>query len=292
VAGPQTKQQNRNSNFGGSSYSLDTLYGSPIGEVEESILKERITAGKKYFLKNADSILPKTLVVVTALTFFVAVWQVSANFNISPIFPEGEPNSTQNLSAALQANLIADGSGDTDGDGVSDADELGIYGTSIYLADSDSDGISDYDEIQNGTDPNCLAGEDCENKLRQEANSVLSGGNLPANYTATGAAISADDLRNILADEGVPQADLDLLSDNDLAQIYNQAASATQSEIEFDDSFLNLDSSSTDVKSIISQMSASQLRQALLEAGLTETQLNQVSDEEIINLADEVLKTF
>lgn len=43
---------------------------------------------------------------------------------------------------------------DTDGDGVSDTDELEIYGTDPDNADTDGDGVSDGDEIHvNGTDP-------------------------------------------------------------------------------------------------------------------------------------------
>ena len=43
---------------------------------------------------------------------------------------------------------------DTDGDGLSDTDEITIYGTSPVLADTDGDGISDYEEvITHGFDP-------------------------------------------------------------------------------------------------------------------------------------------
>src|SRR6476660_3391740 len=36
---------------------------------------------------------------------------------------------------------------DTDGDGLSDAEEVNIYGTSPVLADTDGDGFSDSDEV-------------------------------------------------------------------------------------------------------------------------------------------------
>jgi hypothetical protein len=43
---------------------------------------------------------------------------------------------------------------DTDGDGLSDYDEVNVHGTDPTLSDTDGDGISDADEIANGTDPN------------------------------------------------------------------------------------------------------------------------------------------
>ena len=42
---------------------------------------------------------------------------------------------------------------DTDGDGISDGDEVNVYHTNPLLADTDGDGISDGDEIAAGTDP-------------------------------------------------------------------------------------------------------------------------------------------
>ena len=42
---------------------------------------------------------------------------------------------------------------DDDDDGLSDADEVNIYGTDPLKSDTDGDGISDYDEVNNGTDP-------------------------------------------------------------------------------------------------------------------------------------------
>ncbi len=46
---------------------------------------------------------------------------------------------------------------DTDGDGLSDTDEINVYGTDPNAADSDQDGLSDGDEINNyGTDPNAV----------------------------------------------------------------------------------------------------------------------------------------
>ncbi len=61
---------------------------------------------------------------------------------------------------------------DTDRDGISDFDELYVYGTSPYLPDTDGDGISDGKEIQNKSNPLCAEGTDCGQSL--EATQVLA----------------------------------------------------------------------------------------------------------------------
>ena len=48
----------------------------------------------------------------------------------------------------------ADASIDSDGDGLSNRDEINIHGTEIFTADTDGDGINDGDEINAGSDPN------------------------------------------------------------------------------------------------------------------------------------------
>ena len=69
---------------------------------------------------------------------------------------------------------------DTDGDGISDYDEVNIFKTSAFLKDSDGDGISDYDEIKAGTDPNCPTGKDCSTTTATNAAKDNAGTNFNA----------------------------------------------------------------------------------------------------------------
>jgi hypothetical protein len=70
-------------------------------------------------------------------------------------------NVAPNISADDVNTVEAQQLRDTDHDGLSDFDELYIYGTSIYLADTDSDGLSDKQEVDKGTNPLCPEGTQC-----------------------------------------------------------------------------------------------------------------------------------
>lgn len=64
---------------------------------------------------------------------------------------------------------------DSDGDGLSDYDEIYIYGTNPYIIDTDGDGLSDYDEVMIfGTDP-LISDTDADTYLDGEE--VFSGHN-------------------------------------------------------------------------------------------------------------------
>ncbi len=114
---------------------------------------------------------------------------------------------------------------DTDFDGLSDFDELYVYGTSPYLADTDSDGIPDGDEVKKGSDPNCAAGKTC---LSVSTN--MTGTDRPASLASSSLDLQAPSaptnllevindpaqLRKFFIDNGVPEANLNKISDADL----------------------------------------------------------------------------
>ena len=69
----------------------------------------------------------------------------------------------QRLARQREAELQA--GKDTDGDGITDLDEINVTKTSPYLADSDSDSVPDGEELRLGTDPLCPEGQDCYTPL-------------------------------------------------------------------------------------------------------------------------------
>ena len=152
---------------------------------------------------------------------------------------------------------------DTDQDGLSDYDELYLYGTSPYLEDSDSDGISDKQEIDAGQDPNCPSGQDCAGASSQQdigssgqditspdtgASSTPAGGQgAPAGDASApsagqtdasperaameailGGQADAASLRTMLRSAGMSSEFLDKISDQQLLDMYQQTLKGQQ----------------------------------------------------------------
>ena len=129
---------------------------------------------------------------------------------------------------------------DTDGDGLTDWDELNIYETSPYLEDSDSDGIFDKEEINSGADPNCPAGRDCSAlaNISSESSEEASSTELDLNLGSTGEELTSDQekilqdilggqidasaLREMLLESGMDKDLLNQISDEDLLASYKE----------------------------------------------------------------------
>jgi len=175
--------------------------------------------------------------------FTLGLWGFTLNQQIkSPLAYNSANNAKQ--SAAIASEEEKQKTQDTDGDGLSDWDELNIYGTSPYLADSDSDGISDGVEINNGTNPNCPQGKDCSSvaTVSTVGNSAVASTSNPINlnvgqtsanqteYTSLLAGQSdAAALRKMLSDAGLDKAILDQISDEVLLKTYkDMVASSTK----------------------------------------------------------------
>ncbi|MCX6715181.1 MAG: hypothetical protein NTX72_05210 [Candidatus Uhrbacteria bacterium] len=144
---------------------------------------------------------------------------------------------------------------DTDGDGLSDYDELYVYKTSPYLKDSDSDGIDDKTEVFGGTDPNCPVGKDCGAGAVETANTaattpqevlgstpgnegILKSGQLKFQSTEDVQkffkSATSQEIRSALVQSGMKQADVDKISDADLQTLFDQAIGKASASGQFD----------------------------------------------------------
>jgi len=179
----------------------------------------------------------KTAVIFLAVLSLavVAAWLIQINHQIRQPF-KSPSHKVQNSAADLDLALI-----DSDGDGLSDYDELYIYKTSPYLEDTDGDGINDYDEVSLGTNPNCPEGKNCyageDLIIREEVSSselLLSPGieNLETGELSGSTAIinssqvTPEILRQVLLESGYDRETLNQISDDDLMASYQEALRA------------------------------------------------------------------
>ncbi len=143
---------------------------------------------------------------------------------------------------------------DTDGDGLSDYDELYVYHTSPYLSDTDSDGTADGVEIKNGTDPNCPVGRDCAST------------GLLNNPQATGTPAASNDTLNSLLNQ------------------FGAVNPASQPTTTNSTASLN-----SDQLNALKNIDAASLRQLLLQNGMDKATLDKISDTDLLKSCQETL---
>ncbi len=162
--------------------------------------------------------------------------QKNSNSNNSCL--NGDCSNEKLDSSNLDLKLI-----DTDGDGLSDWDELFIYQTSPYLEDTDGDGLTDFEEvITYKTNPNCPEGQECSGSFAQQSDqnnlnnnqvddfynylNILDNqdSNIATNTNPVNADISdAQSLRKSLIQGGIKEDDLKKISDEELIKLYQEA---------------------------------------------------------------------
>lgn len=132
---------------------------------------------------------------------------------------------------------------DTDQDGLTDYDEIYVYGTSAYITDTDSDGISDGDEVKKGLNPNCPQGQSCAfmsdeavlSTTTASGSATATLGNLPDAPTPPpvldiqAAMQDPAQIRKMLIDAKMDPNIINKLSDAELLQLINQAMTTSTS---------------------------------------------------------------
>jgi hypothetical protein len=122
---------------------------------------------------------------------------------------------------------------DTDGDGISDWDELNVYRTSSYLSDTDGDSIADNLEIAQRTDPNCPQGQTCYQASLSSTSSADLANNLPtissgANMLPLKPERSAASIRQYLRASGMAESEISGFTDQMLLDAYDQSSNSFQ----------------------------------------------------------------
>lgn len=150
-----------------------------------------------------------------------------------------DANATQGYAAADidsgEPSVDVLKSTDTDGDALTDYDELYTYRTSPYLKDTDSDGYTDDEELKTGHDPNCASGQSCFGSAFSVATSTLpkAESNVPESLQAVFgpqgprsiedfASLSIDQVRQLLLSQGMSKDDLGKIDDQALMELYQR----------------------------------------------------------------------
>ena len=190
----------------------------------------------------------------------IVIWSINFKNSLQTPFSYKNTGDISNKSNCANGNcateeIVSDNlelkNVDTDGDGISDWDELFVYGTSPYLEDTDGDSLSDYEEIfVYKTNVNCPEGQNCSNSLNQVDS---QGDNSLEN---------SDDFYNFLT-----------------------SLEASLS----DDSGIITTSSSSYLDNETGDLNAQSLRQILIQSGIEENDLQQISDDDLLKLYQEVL---
>lgn len=178
---------------------------------------------------------------------------------------------------------------DSDQDGLTDFEEVYVRGTSPYLQDTDSDGIDDFTEIAENTDPNCPEGQDCLQErvggdvIVTDAERAL-GGLSAANDTSVSLDdnISADEIRAMLAESGVPQDQIDQVPDEELINVYQQVS---QDQASGANGITNVQSEVDKLRS----MGIDERRSYLVQSGLSAGDIENLSDDEVNELFEEAI---
>jgi hypothetical protein len=147
---------------------------------------------ERFGLDDFDKRHKKAFLIIALIAILIIVlWIMQLRKSIIyPLYGGVDPKVLQEQALARQQQAQATSpddaklkATDTDKDGLNDYDELNLYHTSPYLADTDSDGFSDKAEIDSGNDPNCPKGQNCfaSSASSSQNNQALSSGSILEN---------------------------------------------------------------------------------------------------------------
>ncbi|MFW0838057.1 MAG: hypothetical protein ACKKL5_03580 [Candidatus Komeilibacteria bacterium] len=229
-------------------------------------------------------------VLVGAMVIFgMTFWQVQHNIKAPFADDNSDNNDNQVIANADNLDIEKLKKQDTDGDGLSDYLEQYVYGTSSYIADTDSDDISDSDEVLQGTDPLCGQDGGCAQPINtpsamtgDDSLDALINNDQVNNDTGASSAdgMTRQQLTDILVQMGFNATDLANVSDQDLALLYDEALRMAQNS-----------GDTINPVNDTGNITAEEIRQALLDSGVSASQLEGITDEELIQLYQQAISS-
>ena len=249
--------------------------------------------------KSNERLAAYAIGLVAIVAVVIGVWQIYSNFTGPFQIPESNTNIVILSEADEEKLFFTELQGtDTDGDGLSDFDELYVYETSPYLADSDSDDKSDKEEIEAGANPNCPEGEDCGVYTPSNIN-VDEFANANIDTSNLNSSISAAEVREVLKNAGAPSELVDALSDEEVIELYYQTVEETGvNPLENGNASIQntngvygnfLPESGEYSYDDLRNLSADEIRFLLESTGADMELMNQLSDEAIVSIFQQAL---
>ncbi len=229
----------------------------------------------------------RLVILLTLVTFFCLGFSFFyIRHNLRAPFEEFAETRTVSVEKQELEELITLRSTDSDGDGLWDYDELYQYNTSPYLADSDSDGYDDKTEIESGNDPNCLAGQVCEQERTE--NVVLSEEEQELQNILSKENATPEEIREILIKTGASEEMLADVDDETLQKLFQETVVETgistedlanqDSEEGYAD-LLEVDEIDENTFSDLTNLTPEEIRELLVASGVDEEALNSIDDE-------------
>lgn len=192
-----------------------------VADQNQSKIDHKLPTSQFHLARQHKFFWPLSFISLLILLFIANYWynnlQKSVRYDLPDFLKDQLVNQSDN-----EAQTIAElKNKDTDQDGLTDFSELYQYHTSMFLDDSDSDGIKDGDEVLKGDDPLCPFGEECsllklitpDTKLA----SILK--DVSVNQELTLEQATANEFRKFLLSNGMTEAELSQLTDEDLLNI-------------------------------------------------------------------------
>lgn len=186
---------------------------------------------------------------------------------------------------------------DTDRDGLTDFEEIYIYGTSAYLADTDGDGINDKDEILQGKNPLCAEGSPCDRKeeshtpIQNLENWIKNPESQGSLFDMSAILNNPEQIRLLLTSSGVDANLLANFSDEEILQLGQEIFTSEDFQTAMNIQMSSVSKGSSEKTLSKEELLANPLllREMILETGYVDKEsLDKLSDEEVKKAAEQM----